>query len=196
MKKTCFLVVATLFAPLANAHDGHDESGSYWAIYLNGTAADSCLSLGDMVDESCCTEADIKTEPIVESFSESCFVIEGLLEGGESLQSYLGCDGDSNTPTYGEACYSGTPSGIIPVNTTVVSSDTATIEECGCTFQVTGNGCHKIRDFSSLPGYEADPRQVFLFMDETCGTSNAAKRLGSFLLGLICTMTTAVVALI
>lgn len=72
--------------------------------------------------------------------------------------------------------------------TVVDDENTTTIEECGCTFQVQGNGCHKIRDFSELPGFENDTRQVFLWMNETCsdnaGTSGASAMMAIRLLGL------------
>ncbi len=83
--------------------------------------------------------------------------------------SYLGCDGDSNIPTYGEDCY-GQNNGIIPDGVIVNDTDVETAAMCGagCGFTVTGNGCQKIRDFSVLPGFQNDTRQVYLFMDEHC----------------------------
>ena len=71
---------------------------------------------------------------------------------------------------YGEGCYNnGENGGLIPPDVMVDDFDAATIEECGCTFQVSGNeGCYKIRDFSALPGFESDPRQVFIYLNETC----------------------------
>jgi len=106
-------------------------------------------------------------------------VISGLLEDGSSLMSYLGCNGDAYEPTYGEACYNGGANGgLIPSGMMVDNTDPDTIDMCGssgCQFVVTGNGCVKIRDFSSLPGFEFDTRQVFLFMDEHCNGADATK---------------------
>jgi len=147
------------------------QSGSYWVQYSGDAPASCIVPAGEMVDDSCCSGGAFPF-PIRPTFTSTCFVISGLLgEGGGSLMSYLGCDEDAMgivEPYYGESCYNGTEGGLIPPNVTVPDTNTSTIEECGCTFQVVGNGCHKIRDFSALPGLEQDPRQVFLFMDETC----------------------------
>ena len=165
------------------------SSNSYWTVY-DGDAPEECVvEDGVQVDDTCCTRNG--TGPlfglIVDAFKSNCFVIPGLLgDGGGSLQSYLGCDEtmmddmemDGNMtmmkmmmPYYGEGCYNnGTDGGVIPDGTVVEDTNVTNIGECGCTFMVSGNGCHKIRDFSSLPGFEDDTRQVFLYMDETCAS--------------------------
>lgn len=148
---------------------------SYWTVY-EGDAPKSCVvDDGQEVDITCCT-AKPPQGFITDFYSSTCFVISGLLDGGLALQSYLGCD--DGEPVYDEACYNnGTNGGIIPANVTVEDVNATDIDDCGCQFQVSGNGCHKIRDFSSLPGFEADTRQVFLLMNETCtedpGTSSS-----------------------
>lgn len=157
------LFAAAVLVELANA-----QSSSYWVFY-EGDAPPSCVvPASDMVDESCCTEGPFPGFLISDIFTSTCFVILGLLgDSGESLQSYLGCD--DGAPIYGEACYNdGENGGIIPAGTIVNPSNATNIEECGCQFQVSGNGCHKILDYSSLPGFEDDTRQAFLFMNETC----------------------------
>ena len=140
---------------------------SYWVVY-NGDAPESCVvSEGNKVNDSCCTSQPRPGDFIADVFQSTCFVISGLLGDGSSLQSYLGCD--AGIPVYGEACYNnGENGGIIPAGTTVEDTDAANVTECGCSFVVSGNGCHKIRDFSSLPGFESDVRQVFLYMNKTC----------------------------
>ena len=164
------------------------SSNSYWTVY-DGDAPEECIvEDGIQVDDTCCTRNG--TGPvfglIVDVFKSNCFVIPGLLgDGGGSLQSYLGCDEtmmdmemDGNMtmmkmmmPYYGEGCYNnGTDGGVIPDGTVVEDTNVTNIGECGCTFMVSGNGCHKIRDFSSLPGFEDDTRQVFLYLDETCAS--------------------------
>lgn len=149
--------------------------GSYWAVY-EGDAPDSCVVAdGEMVDATCCTDKKQDPQPLITDwYNSNCFVISGLLgDGGGSLMSYLGCDtvDGAATPMYGEGCYNnGENGGLIPDGTVVADTNATDIGECGCTFQVSGNGCHKIRDFSSLPAFVNDTRQVFLMMDETCGT--------------------------
>mmetsp|Transcript_30645 Transcript_30645/g.67325 ORF Transcript_30645/g.67325 Transcript_30645/m.67325 type:complete len:233 (-) Transcript_30645:39-737(-) len=159
-----FLVAIAASAAVVSA-----ASGSYWVVYM-GDAPESCAAAeaGEAVDPSCCTDFGPQFGLITDSFQNNCFVIPGLLgEGGGSLMSYLGCD--DGTPKYGEGCYNnGENGGIIPDGVVVNDTDVASIEECGCTFEVSGNGCHSIRDFNSLPGFEDDTRQVFLYMDETC----------------------------
>ena len=153
---------------LATAVVAASAQSSNWVVYQDGDAPGKCIVPdGEMVDDSCCLDGPPPFF-IRSLFSSTCFVILGLLEDtGLGLQSYLNCD--DGTPVYGEACYNnGENGGIIPVGTVVNPTNLTSIEECGCTFQVSGNGCHKIRDFSSLPGFETDPRQVFLFMNETC----------------------------
>jgi len=153
-------------------------SGSYWALYPDGNATTDCdKEDGVMVDASCCENASFKTSPIADMYNGTCFVIEGLLgTPGPSLMSYLGCNGDK--PTYGEACYNGGENGgLIPYNATIdFDSDAESSDMCGesgCQFIVQGNGCQVIRDFSSLPGFENDVRQVFLYMDEYCTDGDA-----------------------
>ena len=172
---TAFVLVAAALVSCAPS-TVHAASGSYWVVY-SGDAPDSCLVPdGDMVDDSCC-ETNLTTPfHIRPTFTTTCFVIRGLLgENGGSVMSYLGCDetaAEDGTvePVYGEACYNGGANGgYIPPNVTGPEDTNATSNaECGCQFTVTGNGCHKIRDFSVLPGFASDPRQVFLYMDETC----------------------------
>ena len=159
-RRYSFLFASLLF--LAVVADGNGEtSGSYWVVY-GGDAPDSCVKAdGEMVDDSCCNSVGPQFGLIVDSYDQSCFVIAGLLGGnGGSLMSYLRCDGNENTPTYGEACYNGGENGgLIPPGTSVNDTNPDTMAECGsegCQFSVTGNGCHVIRDFSSLPGFEND----------------------------------------
>lgn len=152
-------LVAVAILPVASGN-------SYWVDY-EGDAPASCLAdLGMPVDETCCTNK--APLPFITNFyGSTCFVIKGLLPDGLGLQSYLGCD--DGEPVYGEACYNnGENGGVIPANETVEDFNATDIGECGCTFQVSGVGCHKIRDFSSLPGFETDTRQVFIMLNETC----------------------------
>lgn len=152
-------------------------SGSFWVMYMGDAPTDCVKADGEMVDEACCKN-NMTAPPFMirPTFASTCFVISGLLgEDGGSLMSYLGCNNDTE-PVYGESCYNnGVNGGLIFPNATVPDDrNTTTIDECGCTFQVVGNGCHKIRDFSTLPGFEMDQRQVFLYMEETCEDEETA----------------------
>lgn len=149
------------------------QSNSYWVQYNGDAPAECVVAAGGLVDDACCTNHSMPFS-IRPTWSSTCFVIAGLLGAdGGSLMSYLGCDEDSDhemVPYYGESCYNnGINGGLIPANATLPADANATsIADCGCTWSVSGNGCHKIRDFSALPGFASDPRQVFLYMDETC----------------------------
>lgn len=52
---------------------------------------------------------------------------------------------------------------VVPVVLEVRSTQSALPQ-----FIIMGNGCHKIRDFNTLPGFENDTRQVFILLNETC----------------------------
>ena len=152
-------------------------STSYWASYPGNATEECVVEDGQMVPISCCENAWFKSASIASQFPTTCFVIPGLLgEGGGSLMSYLGCDGESNAPTYGEDCY-GENNGIIPDGVVVNNTDVDNAAMCGagCGFLVTGNGCQKIRDFSSLPGFENDTTQVYLLMDEHCEKESSTR---------------------
>lgn len=152
------LLLATAFVASVKAQ------GSYWVVYP-GDAFDGCQLLpGQKSDARCCSKMAPGFPIMVDA---TCFVNEGLLGDGSILQFYLGCDG--GVPKYGEACYNnGENGGLIPTDQVVENFNATDIQDCGCIFQISGNGCYKIRDFSSLPGFEDDTRQVFINIDETC----------------------------
>ena len=66
------------------------------------------------------------------------------------------------------ASNNGANGGLVPASETAEDFNATGADDCGCQFQVTGNGCFKIRDFSALPGFEADTRQAFILINETC----------------------------
>lgn len=130
------------------SHGGDEGGGSFWAVY-NATAAPadaSCLlTAGMVVDDSCCESTDaVKTMHSMLQGNDTCFTL------GPGLIPFSGCVGD-HVAGYGEICDGG---GMAPFNA-------ANATECGCTFQIAGDGCYKAND---IPG-----QQWFVYLDgEKC----------------------------
>lgn len=140
----CILV---LLQQAVTADDGGD-SGSYFVVYEGDAPTKCVVEAGVAVDDDCCTNVGPLFGLVRDTYPSTCYILSGLLgEDGGSLEAYLGCD--DGIPKYGEACYeeSADTGGIIPPGTEVSDTNATSIEECGCTFQIEGNGCHKIRDF-------------------------------------------------
>lgn len=72
---------------------------------------------------------------------------------------------------YGEGCYAGGENGgIVPADATFEGSNVISVEDCGtdggCSFSVRGDGCWKIRNTNDLPGYEDQPGETFIWLNE------------------------------
>ncbi|KAL3940628.1 MAG: hypothetical protein SGARI_000893, partial [Bacillariaceae sp.] len=146
--------------------------GSFWRSYPSASdVPEGCLvDFGTNVDDICCT-ADTEQGLRSDFTPYTCALLRGLLPDDPALGlvNYLNCE--DGVEVYAEACYDGgNNGGIVPVDATFASSDVTDAKDCGtnggCSFQVRGKGCWKIRNTNDLPGYEDQPGEVFIYLNE------------------------------
>ena len=148
------------------------RAGSYWLAYPTADDVPDgwLVEPGTKVDDSCCT-SDTEQTLRADFTSNTCEIFRGFLPSDATLGlvHYLGCE--NGMEVYGEACYDGGENGgIVPADVMFEGSNVGSIEDCGtnggCTFEVRGDGCWKVRNTNDLPGCSDDPVETFLWMNE------------------------------